>query len=318
MELIGQRMLDGLNAVDAYAAAYDATDGAQQVRHVSIARQLVQQTRQQQRALGEEFQRIWLRESKPYALDWTLKRYREADKWYETLENKLASAQQQAERGEVIPSPGELGLASPTAYTRQTRPFSVSRVPLRRDAPWQISSATHRLGITVDAGNVERFELPVEVDVSIPPGIAIRPLRAFWVREGGDVQEVLTQLDAVADSGKQRLTLLIPGPIARGGKAEVEVYCGLPASVQPATTAASTEQTGGAFRRMENNALKLLLGVEGAHIYQCQVKGAGDCDLTMPGQTGWAGLADLGGNHREAINKLVCTAHGPALVRLRL
>ena len=45
------------------------------------------------------------------------------------------------------------------------------------------------------------------------------------------------------------------------------------------------------------------------------MKALGNRDLTMPGETSWFGFADCGGVHRNSPNKLVCTAHGPALVR---
>jgi hypothetical protein len=35
----------------------------------------------------------------------------------------------------------------------------------------------------------------------------------------------------------------------------------------------------------------------------------------MPGEWGWAGFADLGGNDRKLTYRLTCTAAGPALVR---
>jgi hypothetical protein len=66
---------------------------------------------------------------------------------------------------------------------------------------------------------------------------------------------------------------------------------------------------------LDNDKVKLLLGPEGAHIYRWEVKGMGSRDVTMPGETGWAGFGDVGGEHRSAANKLECVARGPALVR---
>ncbi len=315
MELIGQRMLDGLRAVESYAAAYDASDRDERVKRVTESEQLVQKTRQAHRDLGEEFKRIWLSESKPYALDWTMKRYAEMDIWYQTLGDRLRDARRKAEQGEAIPSPAGLGLASSTSYLRQTRPYAVSTDALKPDAQWFEPTATHRLGITVEAGNVDRYELPVEVDVAISDQLATLPLRAFWLREGGEPRELLAQWDEVADSAKHRLTLVVPGPIAQNTSAEIQVYCGLPAPGEPLAAAAKTDESDEQLKRMENGALRLLLGSEGAHVYRCEVKDADDRDVTTPGETGWAGLADLSGDYRAARNKLTCTARGPAVVR---
>jgi hypothetical protein len=66
---------------------------------------------------------------------------------------------------------------------------------------------------------------------------------------------------------------------------------------------------------IENDRVRLLLGPEGGHVYRWEVKALGHRDLTMPGETGWTGFADTGGDHRSAPNALRCTARGPALVR---
>ncbi len=229
MELIGQRMLDGLRAEEAYAAAYDTSDRDERLKRVAEAAQLVERTRQSHRDLGQEFQRIWLSESKPYALDWTMKRYAEIDESYQLLGQRLADARGKVEQGEQLPSPAELGLTAATSYTRQTRPFALSTGALKPGLPWAEPTATHRFGLTVEAGNVDRYELPVEVDVTIADSLAARPLRAFWLRESGQPEEILVQLDDVIDGDRHRLTLLVPGPIVQSTCAEVQVYCGLPA-----------------------------------------------------------------------------------------
>ena len=50
---------------------------------------------------------------------------------------------------------------------------------------------------------------------------------------------------------------------------------------------------------IENDRVRLLLGPEGGHVYRWEVKALDNRDLTMPGETGWAGFADTGGDHRE-------------------
>jgi hypothetical protein len=67
------------------------------------------------------------------------------------------------------------------------------------------------------------------------------------------------------------------------------------------------------MRWLENDQVRLLLGPEGAHVYRWEVKAAGSRDLTMPGESGWAGFSDLH-PHRDAPYQLSCKAHGPAMV----
>jgi hypothetical protein len=67
---------------------------------------------------------------------------------------------------------------------------------------------------------------------------------------------------------------------------------------------------------LENDQVRLLLGPEGAHLYRWEVKAAGNRDLTMPGETGWAGFCDIA-TYRSSPYRLECTARGPALVEYR-
>ena len=122
MEIVGQRMLDGLEAARRYARAAGAAAGGDSRTKQSAAAsladlqrvdQLIRQNRDAHQALGVQFARLWLSESKPYALDWTLNRYTDAVKGYESLLQKLAVAQQAFVSGQPLPSPQELGLASP-------------------------------------------------------------------------------------------------------------------------------------------------------------------------------------------------------------
>jgi hypothetical protein len=69
------------------------------------------------------------------------------------------------------------------------------------------------------------------------------------------------------------------------------------------------------MHRIENDKVRLLLGPEGAHIYEWHVKAAGGRDLTMPGVTGWAGFSDMAFSYRGTRHELRATHTGPALVR---
>lgn len=112
MELVGQRMLDGLEAAKAYAEAVQAATREEKLARLLRADQLLCRNRDAFRTLGDEFSRIWRLESKPYSLDWTTKRYADTLKWYEDLLVKLADARKRVEAGNPLLSPREIGLVN--------------------------------------------------------------------------------------------------------------------------------------------------------------------------------------------------------------
>ena len=77
-----------------------------------MVEQLVRRNRDAHEVLSKDFSRIWLCESKPFALERTMKMYAKVVKWYDDLVTKLADARKQAEAGKPIPTPAELGLVS--------------------------------------------------------------------------------------------------------------------------------------------------------------------------------------------------------------
>ena len=315
MERIGQRMLDGLLAAASYSDAWQTDNQAKRLALLEEVEKLVDENRRAHAALGKEFERIWLSESKPFALDRTLDRYAALDKRLEALADRIIDARKQAAAGEPIPVPETLGLALPTAYVRRTRPQKIVAEPLESDASWAEPMATHRIGLSVAAGSVDRHELPIEVDVSLPDDLASKPVRAFRLCENNEVEEVLAQLDAGEKPGLARVVLMLPGPITKRTSAEVHVYLGLPKPPKALPDAVSMAKSAAGMEWIENDKVRLLLGIEGAHVYRWEVKAAENRDLTLPGETAYAGFCDAGRAGRSAMNKLNCTARGPALVR---
>ena len=102
MDRIGQRMLDGLEFSRLYAEARKV-GGKDALPLLAKAEALVRANRDAHQALGEEFKRIWLSESKPYALDWTMKRYASTAERYDALLAKLAAARTAAAEGKALP-----------------------------------------------------------------------------------------------------------------------------------------------------------------------------------------------------------------------
>ena len=314
MEFIGRRMLDGLEACRAYteAAGLPAADALPLVEKTAA---LVVRTGETYDALGRRFAQLWTAESKPYLLDRTLDRYRETVKRYDDLAVRLAAVKKDLEAGKPVPGPETVGLALPEAFSRRTRPHNTIDRPAASNVPWSDASATHRLGLVVKAGSVDRFELPVEVDLRLPEELASKPVRAFCSVEGTELGQIPAQLDAVDKPDHRRLSLMIPAGIPKDSQATVSVYLGGATAPKPLPGAVSTENGPDGMKWIENNKVRLLLGPEGGHVYRWEVKALDNRDLTMPGTADWAGFSDVGSPHRNTVNTLRCVARGPAVVR---
>lgn len=314
MEFIGQRMLDGLEVAERYAKACESP-AEKAVPMLAKVEEILRKQHERYRSFARQFQDLWLKESKPYALDWTMKRYDEAVKKYDAWAGQIAQLRRQAEAGKPLPPPEKVGLALADSYSRRTRPQRIEQAPLDPSAAWAEAGASHRLGLSVNAGSADRRDLPLELDVELAAPLAQRPVRAFRLQENGPPQEILGQLDPSGQEGRTRLTLFIPGHLPKGSSAKLHVYLGLAKAPHPLPTAAITREATGGAKWLENDKVRLLLGPEGAHVYRWEVKSRENLDLTMPGEQDWAGFCDVGGVHRRAVNTLKCTARGPALVR---
>ena len=310
MELIGQRMLDGLEAALLYEQAATAPAPVEKLDRIEL---LIRKNRDAVEVMGKQFAALWLAENKPYALDWTLRRYTNAVSEYDGLLRKLATAQAAVAAGRPLPAPDEIGLAIPRPLSRLVRPRETSPAPLAPETPWAVPAATHRIGLVIRAGAIDRFHLPVEVELALPQELTAKPVRAFRVDSGQEPTEVLAQLDASDASGQSRLVMVLPGSLPKGGEATVHLYLGLSEPPPPLPGAASTSAGTNGMQWLEDDRVRLLLGTEGAHVYRWEVKAAASRDLTMPGEKEWAGFSDIG-SRRHSAYRLNCTAHGPALV----
>jgi len=315
MELIGQRMLDRIEVIALYAAACEAPP-ADAASLLARAEAIVRRDRDAHETLGRQWAALWARENKPHALGRVMGRYKAIVSRYEALARRLAAIRNDAEAGKPLPSPKEVGLALVELGVRRTRPGKVIHQPLMPDAPWLDAAATHRVGLVVAAGKADRFDLPVELDIRLPPNLPSRRVRAFRIG-GGKPVELLAQLNRAERAGYGRLVLILGGKLAKGETATLHVCLGLPMD-EPGPPPPRAALTSGGLKGMkwlENDKVRLLLGPEGAHIYRWEIKALGNRDVTSPGETGWAGFADTGGVHRGSPNVLKCVASGPALVR---
>ena len=309
MELIGRRMLDGVAVAELYSKAC-STPREEAKALVEKARGLVVKNRDATEALGKEFRRLWLIESKPYALDRTMSRYDAAVKRYEVMAANLAKAAKALQQGKPLPDPHKLRLDLPEAILRRTRPHRLVATPLKATGPWTQKDATHRIGLVVHAGKTDRRDLPIELDVSVPADLSGKPVRAF--RLGGG-EEIPVQFDAAG----RRLSVLLSGKLPRGAAAEIYVYLGLKTRPAPRKGAVTTGKAPGGMTWIENDKVRLLLGPQGAHVFEWRVKARQGRDLAMPGRGGWAGFSDMALGYRDVPFKLECLAAGPAVVTVR-
>ena len=113
----------------------------------------------------------------------------------------------------------------------------------------------------------------------------------------------------------RRLVVLLPGVLPKNEQACVQVYLGLPAAPALLPEAAQVHEGEEGFVGLHNNAVRLLLGAEGAHVYRWEVAACDGRDLTMPGATGWSGFRIWAASFASAVNHVTCVADGPALVR---
>lgn len=314
MELIGRREITYLEAAADYrdASRLPPREAASAVAAIEA---LIRELRDAHERLGAQFTELWRRENKPYALDWTMKRYGEVVGRYENLLARLTAVRRSAKAGQPQPAPAELGFEVVELGRRRTKPHGVLDTALESRGPWAEPSATHRLGLQVGAGGAERVDLPIEVEVAVPTPLLERPVRAFRVFGDGRAQELLVQLDPVGESGGAHLVLVVLGRLPAGEVATIQAYLGLEQPGPALPQAVATREGARGARWIENDRIRLLLAPEGAHVYRWEVKDLGHRDLTMPGRTEWAGFSDLGGSQRHAPNTLNCTGRGPALVR---
>ena len=314
MEFIGQRMLDGLEAAELYTKAYDgpASEAGPRLAKVET---LVRANRNAYKAFDREFAALWTKESKPYALDHTMARYQAAIARDDQLLKKLADAGKCLEGHKPLPPPEKLGLLAPSIYPRLKRPNEKVSSPLAPETPWADRSATARFGLVVRAGSVDRYELPVEVEVPLPDNRAFHHVSAYISIAGGSTQEMPAQLERGNRTEPYHLAMLIPSRIPKGSQAMVHVYLSAREQRQHLRQEVSVRDAPNDMMWLENDKVRLLVGPEGAHVYRWELKAMNNRDLTMPGESDWMGFADAGREQRHVRYFLGPAATGPAVAR---
>ena len=315
MELIGQRVLDAQAAAAAYRKACEAT-GSDAEAQLANAEALMRKCRDAHRLLGEGFRELWVRENRPYMLNAIMSLYAKAAAAYDSRLERLASARACLRVGKPLLSPAEVGLAPLELGLRSTHPEQVVAMPLDPATTWLDTSATHRVGLVIHTGSAERVDLPVEVDIVLPPDLASRPVRGFARTGMTGIKEIPAQLDPGTEPGHGRLVLALNGLLPKQTEVPVWVYLGLRQTPAPLPQAASATAGPDGTWLIENDKVRLQLAPKGAHVYRWEVKSMANKNLAMSDETrrSGGGFAEVGGR-RTRLHKLKRIASGPALVR---
>lgn len=85
----------------------------QAIPKLQLARTLARQQAQAHNELKQQFEKLYLAENRPYALDWSTKRYDEKIAQYDGLAQKLDELAATLKAGTPLPPPETLGLAIP-------------------------------------------------------------------------------------------------------------------------------------------------------------------------------------------------------------
>ncbi len=115
-----QGQIDRAGAALAYEEARKG--GAQAAAQLDRAAAAVSQTGEAFRKLRAQWQALWDRENKPYALDWSLARYDQAIARCDDLAGRLSAARKALEEGKPLPDAAELRLQIWAKPERLSRP----------------------------------------------------------------------------------------------------------------------------------------------------------------------------------------------------
>jgi hypothetical protein len=195
---------------------------------------------------------------------------------------------------------------------------------LSPDTPWANPNALMRLGLTIEAGNVDRTAFPIELDLNLPESCIGKKVEAFELGANDTSYPIPAQLESANHPQKpqlQRLTLLITG-IEKGWSKNVYVYFGIDNvdTVVASLPSVSTYDGDNGMKVIDNDPLmQIHLGAEGGHAYKWLVKDFDTerilLDMTDPGDDSYHGFSDHGHADRSKRFDLVCMNNGPAMVR---
>jgi len=275
--------------------------------------------------LRDEYRRLWLVENRPYYLDTITARYDALAARFEAKAKQLDETMTAYNETRLLPEPEKLGFGDRAAIrrSRAPEPFEPPKDFIAR-CPWWNNHWKYRVLVKLDAVRFERVDYPVEAKLNFTGLLQTNePFEPRSVRvvehaaDGAMLGEVPSQFDPAAKFDSQRNAAGNVVWIAKGRtrlKTPRMFFIYFDSAPKPAPEYSGLQQRNNC---VENSAIKVLLGKEGAHAYVWQVKSLGNLDITQPGETGWAGFFDVR-EYRSEPFILDCEANGPVLVRYRM
>ncbi len=269
--------------------------------------------------LRAEYERLWLRENRPWWLREMLGRYDSLHKDLAARSHQLTAARAEFTRSGRPPEPAAIGLTLVETSRRNVFAAPAAGDILPPGAKWWDARWPHRVALKVQATACELVDYPVEVRVSFgdqTPDPA--SLRVVEHRADGALTPLLTQYDAVAERSGN-VVFIMPGTTGAQATRTFAIYydtVGRPPKPAQSAVGIWAKQQG-AVVRVENERARFLVGSHGAHVFEWNVKALQDLEITAPGTSGWAGFADSGFADRDAPFAVGIEAAGPVMVRLR-
>ncbi|HSW46226.1 MAG TPA: glycoside hydrolase family 20 zincin-like fold domain-containing protein [Phycisphaerae bacterium] len=113
MELIGRRMKVHADLLDKYEQIHKNPPAKVEAMLIEMQKE-IRDLAVAHSALGRRFWELWDRENKPYARDWTMKKYEAVVKVYEDLADRIAQIRAEVLKNNPLPSARDAGLSQPT------------------------------------------------------------------------------------------------------------------------------------------------------------------------------------------------------------
>jgi len=265
-------------------------------------------------SLRDEYRRLYLIENRPYFLDRNLGLYDTLATEYARLKKALSDAA----AAPTPPAPPEvIGVSALGDGLSGIRP---ARAPAGEKAdwagPWAVPGASLRIPVRVEAGDLPREELPVEValDEEVIRGAAPDSIACAEVDPAGRTRLLHVQGIAAACGLPSSVAWKAPGAIPPGEQRLFVLYFGGNPAATPEGDRVTVRREGGGFWA-ENGAARILVGPDGAHVDRWHVKALGDIEITEEGDGSWHGFSDQGSPIREFPHEVRCIAGGPVVAR---
>jgi hypothetical protein len=189
--------------------------------------------------------------------------------------------------------------------------------PLQKAASWADAAFKKRIGVVFETGSLPRCDQPVEVD--LPASMNVEKGAKLFELDGKTSLQTPVLCQVQPAGNLKRVSFVAMGQTPKQGKRSFFLYFDKTGEVAEPTDARAVRLSDApkGMKWVENDQLRLLIGPEGAHIYRWEVKAVGGRDITPPGESDWAGFADIYGPQRNAVNRIEVLASGPAMVRLK-